>query len=122
MPRNVNYKGDLLEDLQNDPGFAAAYLSAAIADSREAFLIALRDVAEAKQGMSQLANRARVNRESLYRALSEDGNPRFSTLESVLDALGMGLSIKLKITPKRTPKGRQRAPRRRAGRIQKSML
>lgn len=104
MRRNVNYKDDLLQDLQNDPEFAAAYLSAAIADSREAFLIALRDVAEAKYGMSQLANRARANREALYRALSKDGNPRFTTLESVLNALGMDLSVRLKTAAKRVPR------------------
>ncbi len=46
--------------------------------------------------MSQLAEEADVNRENLYRALSEDGNPRLSTLGSVLDALGMEWSITLK--------------------------
>jgi probable addiction module antidote protein len=116
MPRNLNYKADLLEDLENDPGFAAAYLSAAIADSREAFLIALRDVTEAQKGMSQLANEAKVNRENLYRTLSEDGNPRFSTLESVLNALGMDLAVKLKTTPKRKSASRPRMPLRSASR------
>jgi len=46
--------------------------------------------------MSQLAEEADVNRENLYRALSEDGNPRLSTLGSVLDALGMEWGITLK--------------------------
>jgi probable addiction module antidote protein len=119
MPRNLNYKADLLEDLENDPGFAAAYLSAAIADSREAFLIALRDVAEAQKGMSQLANQARVNRENLYRTLSKAGNPRFSTLESVLNALGMDLAVKLKTTTKGTSKPAPRMPLRRARRLRR---
>lgn len=89
MTRHVNYRNDLLEDLRNDPEFAAEYLSAAKADSKEAFLAALRDVAEARAGMKALARRSRLNRESLYRALSRKGNPSISTLDSVLNALGM---------------------------------
>jgi probable addiction module antidote protein len=101
VPRNLDYKADLLEDLRNDAGFAAAYLSAAILDSREAFLVALRDVAEARKSMSELAVAANVNRENLYRSLSRDGNPRLSTLESVLDALGMDFTITVKPPLKR---------------------
>jgi hypothetical protein len=48
MKRKENYKADLLADLKGDPAYAAAYLSAAKADSREAFSVALRDLAEAK--------------------------------------------------------------------------
>jgi len=96
MPKKLNYRADLLEDLRNDIGYAAKYLSAAIADSKEAFLIALRDVAEAQKGMSQVAQQAKVNRENLYRMLSEEGNPRFSTLDSVLGVLGMSLTVQLK--------------------------
>jgi probable addiction module antidote protein len=76
-------------------GYAAKYLSAAIADSQEAFLVALRDVADAKK-MARVAEEANVSRESLYRTLSKEGNPRFSTLDSVLSALGMVLSVQLK--------------------------
>ena len=47
MPRGLNYKADLLDDLRNSPIFAAEYLSAAYADSREAFLVALRDTESA---------------------------------------------------------------------------
>lgn len=48
MARNPDYKADLLADLRDDPVYAAEYLSAAYDDSQEAFLVALRDVAEAK--------------------------------------------------------------------------
>lgn len=89
MTRHVNYRKDLLADIRNDPEFAAEYLSAAKADSKEAFLAALRDVAEARAGMKALARRSRLNRESLYRALSRNGNPSISTLDSVLNALGI---------------------------------
>lgn len=95
MLRELSYRSDLLNDLKNDIGYAAKYLSAALADSQEAFLVALRDVAEANK-MARVAEEAHLSRESLYRTLSKEGNPRFSTLDSILNALGMTLSVQLK--------------------------
>ena len=75
--------------------FAAEYLTAAAEDEEPAvFLLALRNMAET-QGMSQLAQRVGIPRESLYRALSEKGNPRWSTLAPILRALG----VKLEASP-----------------------
>src|SRR5438552_2654284 len=62
MPKKRDYKADLLADLRNDSAYAAQYLSAAKKDSRGAFLVALRDVAEARLGVSRIARAARVNR------------------------------------------------------------
>lgn len=88
-----NYKEHLIEQLQ-DPNEAAAYLNAALHDDDpHVFLLALRDIAEAKGGMSQLAREADLNRENLYRTLSLRGNPRFFNLLAVLDACGLELSI-----------------------------
>ncbi len=87
--RNRNYRNDLLDDLRNDPEYAAGYLSAAKADSKEAFLVALRDVTEARMGMKKAAKAAKVNRENLYRALSRKGNPSVETLDAVLCVLGI---------------------------------
>jgi probable addiction module antidote protein len=89
MKREENYKADLLEELRNDADYAAEYLTAARKDSREAFLVALRDVAEARKGMMRVAKEAKVNRENLYRALSREGNPRIETVDSVLEVLGI---------------------------------
>lgn len=84
------YKEGLLARLQ-DPGFAAEYLTAAAEDAEPAvYLAALRNVAEA-QGMAGVAKRAGIPRESLYRALSPKGNPRWSTLAAVLRALNLRL-------------------------------
>lgn len=102
MTRHVNYRDDLLADLRNDPEFAAEYLSAAKADSKEAFLAALRDLAEAQVGIKTVAKRAKVNRESLYRALSKRGNPTVKTVDSVLDALGLETRFVVKRTAKRS--------------------
>lgn len=103
MRRSENYKADLLEELRRDPQYAADYLTAARSDSPEAFLVALRDVAEARKGMKHLARAARVNRENLYRALSRKGNPRIATLDSVLEALGFEVKF---IAKRRRPRFR----------------
>lgn len=74
-----------------DPEFAYEYLTAAAEDEEPAvFMLALRRVVETK-GMSQVAERAGIPRESLYRALSERGNPRWSTLAPILRAVGIKL-------------------------------
>jgi probable addiction module antidote protein len=75
-----------------DPGEASAYLNAALDDSPKAFLKALKNVAQARQ-MSRVAKDAGIQRETLYRSFSEQGNPTFETLSSVLEALGMKLAI-----------------------------
>lgn len=95
MPKRVtDYRKTLLESL-NDPEEAAFYLEAALEDSNEMSLVALRDVAESRQ-MSKVAEDAGVAREALYRMLSDTGNPTLSTLTSILDALG----VRLRISPK----------------------
>lgn len=53
---------------------------------------ALGDVARSK-GMSEIARKAGVGRQALYSALSENGNPTLETLTSVLDALGLQLTV-----------------------------
>jgi probable addiction module antidote protein len=88
------YKEELLKALR-DPAEAAEYLSAALEeDSDELFLLALRNVAEA-HGMKKLAEDAQLNRESMYRMLSEQGNPRLASLTAILRQLGLKLSVKV---------------------------
>ena len=86
--KTVKHNDWLYKQLK-DPEFASQYLTAAVEDEEPAiFLLALRKIAET-QGMSQVANKAGISRESLYRALSEKGNPRWSTLAPILRAIGM---------------------------------
>ena len=69
----------------------AAYLEAALEDGDPALIAAaLGDIARAK-GMSQIARETGLGRESLYKALSPDGNPEFSTVLKVVRALGLRL-------------------------------
>ncbi|MDY0185764.1 MAG: putative addiction module antidote protein [Desulfuromonadaceae bacterium] len=73
------------------------YLDACIAeDPGDGSLIrtALGSIARAR-GMSQLARDTGISREGLYRALSAEGNPEFSTVMKVIRALGVQLHVNI---------------------------
>lgn len=90
--RSRDYHKGLIEDLK-DPAEAAAYLEVALEDgSNEEFLLALRNVAEAK-GLSNVSRESKLNRESLYKMLSKKGNPQLSSLSTLLKSMGLRLSV-----------------------------
>lgn len=90
-----NYKEDLLKRLV-DPTYAAGYLDAALEDEDpQVFLLALRDVAEAR-GLSDLAAEAEPAREAAFLMLSEQGNPQLSSLHAILQTLGLRLTVQPK--------------------------
>ena len=77
--------------------FAAEYLNAASGDDDPAsYMAALRQVAEARGGVAQLAEDTGLSRETLYRTLSSRGNPTVKTLTAILDASGLKLSFSAK--------------------------
>ena len=83
---------DVAEQLRS-PEEMAAYLDAWLAeapDDAAGIARALGDIARAK-GMTQVARDAGLSRESLYKALSENGNPSFATILKVARALGLRL-------------------------------
>ncbi len=70
-----------------------AYLEEALESDDPAFIAkALGTVARAR-GMSRIAKKSGLSRESLYKALSSDGNPEFGTIIRVMNALGLKFSI-----------------------------
>jgi probable addiction module antidote protein len=78
-------------DYLNSEKDMAAYLEAALELNDPAvFTAALGDIARAK-GMSEVARKAGLGRESLYKALSPDGNPEFATVLKVVNSLGLKL-------------------------------
>lgn len=84
----------VIEMLRSDPAMAVDYLRAAFDELDEdggepAFLLALRHVVESQGGMATIAERAKVSRESLYRALSPNGNPTLKTMIAVIKATGI---------------------------------
>lgn len=87
-------ESSLLDDLK-DPEFALGYLEEVLRDgSTAAFLVAVRQVAIAQGGMKRLASSTKLGRESMYKALAPQGNPHFSTVVSILEGLGLRLSVK----------------------------
>ena len=96
MPKTKSYQSKLLESLR-DPEESAEYLNAALEEGdRELFLLALKNVADARGGLTKLAEATKLNRENLYRMLSERGNPEFYSLNLLLEALGFRLAVGLK--------------------------
>ncbi len=83
---------DVAEQLRT-PEEMAAYLDAWLSEApgdAAGIARALGDIARAK-GMSQVARDAGLSRESLYKALGENGNPSFATVLKVAHALGVRL-------------------------------
>jgi probable addiction module antidote protein len=78
----------------------AAYLEAAFEEGDPALIAAaLGDVARAR-GMTDVAGRAGLSRESLYRSLSPEGNPEFATVLKVVRALGLRIAIERSSPPR----------------------
>lgn len=96
MAKSVKKYEDSLQESLKDPKEAAEYLNACLdgndPDSDEVFLMALRDVAKA-HGFAEIAAKANLGRESLYKALSADGNPKLDTLRALLKAIGLKITI-----------------------------
>ena len=90
--RSVSYRSsDYLKSAQD----IADYLNAALEDGDErVLLLALRNATDAIGGMTELARRSGLTRESLYRTLSEEGNPRLSSLRAILGAFGVELAVR----------------------------
>lgn len=91
------FKDYLVENLKN-PEEAKAYLNTAMEEYKkdnnaEAFLLALRDVAEARGGLTVLSKKTNLNRQNLYKVLSGKTNPKLLTLGTILNGLGFHLSI-----------------------------
>jgi probable addiction module antidote protein len=106
---------EYLYEALKDPEVAANYLSVASDDTLEMFLMAMRDVA-ASHKMSHVALDAELNRESLYKALSANGNPRYETLKSILDVFGLKFAIVPKDSARRSA-SRSRKTARRTARV-----
>jgi probable addiction module antidote protein len=92
---SVSYHDDLVESLRGDEEAQLEFIKANFeenGDMPSAILTAIRTVAEAR-GFSHFAEEAELNRENLYRVLSENGNPRLDTFFKILDVLGLRLKV-----------------------------
>src|SRR5580658_1559569 len=94
--KSVSYKKILRKKLE-DPEQAAEYLTACYEEGPEVFLVGLRDVVQAQGGVARAAQLSKLNRESLYRLISSEGNPRLSSLGAVLTALGLKVTFSARL-------------------------
>jgi probable addiction module antidote protein len=90
MKKKTTKIWDAAEYLETEEDMAA-YLEAALEENDPTLIAAaLGDITRAK-GMTQIAKKTGLGRESLYKALSPEGNPEFSTVLKVVSALGLKL-------------------------------
>jgi probable addiction module antidote protein len=83
---------DIAEHLQTDADIRGFLAEVAATGDESDFIHALNIAARAK-GMTDIAQKAGVSRASLYKSLSEGGNPRFDTISKVTKALGCKLAV-----------------------------
>lgn len=92
MNKLETFPWDAAEHLETKEDIAA-YLEAALEDGDPALVVAaLGDIARCR-GMTNIARETGLGRESLYKALSTEGNPEFATVLKVLKALGLRLQV-----------------------------
>lgn len=92
-----DYHAQFIDSLKN-PEESYGYLQVALEEYQddndaEALLIALRNIATAQGGMTELARKTHLNRQNLYNILSKKGNPRLDTFGLIIKGLGFKLSI-----------------------------
>lgn len=98
MRKYRKFQDVLIDDLRSDPEQAYAYLQVALEEfgedgNTEHFMVALRNVAEARGGVPELARQVDMGKTSLYKVLSEKGNPTLSTISTILHGLGYRLAL-----------------------------
>jgi len=91
--RDKSYEASVVAAMR-DPVEAAAYVEAILElNDPAALLVALRQIARA-HGMAEVARRADLGEKTLFRALSDKGNPTLATVRKVLHAVGLRLSVR----------------------------
>jgi probable addiction module antidote protein len=115
MPKRTrSFKDSLLKDLA-DPREAAWYVNAALEDSEEMLLVALGDVAEARQ-MSKVASEAGLSRESICRMLGEGGDFTYASLQEIFKELGLKLTVQARRSRPERPVQAESLPHNSRGR------
>ncbi len=83
-----------VEMFRNAPELAADYLNSVLENGDETdLMLALRTLSKTFGGVQEVARQADVNTHTLYRTLSEKGNPELKTLSAILKVMGMRLAV-----------------------------
>jgi probable addiction module antidote protein len=86
-------------DYLDDPEAIAAYIEEAFDIGDPKFIADALGVVARATGMSEIARASGLSRESLYKALSADGNPELGTVLRVIHALGLKLAVEPQTAP-----------------------
>lgn len=93
-PPYIDHEEATIRLFRGDPAFALYFLDATLADGdQQEIMLALRRVALALGGIPEVAAKAGLNPTTLYRTLSENGNPELRSLTALLGAMGMRLAV-----------------------------
>ena len=91
---SVSHEDATVSAFREDPELAAEYLNQVLANgSREELLLAMRYLTSAFGGVAGVAQVTKLNARTLYRTLSERGNPELDTLSALLKAMGLRLAV-----------------------------
>lgn len=94
MKPTIEYRANLLKRLGGRKDGGLGYLNACLEDGGiPSFLMALKDVVDARIGMTGLAGQSGMSRPTLYNALSPEGNPRLKNLSQIVENLGFRLAL-----------------------------
>jgi probable addiction module antidote protein len=88
-----------------DADTALVFIKEAVKQKDYGFLLSTLGIVARSQGMSKLAKSLKLNRESLYKSFSKNGNPSFMTVVKLLEAIGFDIEISPKPQSKR-PEGK----------------
>jgi len=95
-PREFRDFREILKEELKNPELAVGYLNEALASGdKRVFLIALRDVIEARGNITDFAQQADIPRQSIYRMLSQEGNPTLDKLAAIFEAMGFKIQVTL---------------------------
>lgn len=104
---HVSHEDATVSMFRDDPELAAEYLNQVLADGeRQELLLAMRYLATAFGGVSGVARATKLNARTLYRTLSEHGNPELETFTSLLKVMGLRLAV----APIKPARGRRLQP------------
>jgi probable addiction module antidote protein len=94
MQKLEDYLKDQFQNEDNIKGYINATLEQYFEDrNKELFLASLKEVIKARGGVSELSKQSSINRQHIYKMLSDKGNPSFDKIGSLLIALGLKLQV-----------------------------
>jgi len=94
MQRLENYLKDQFQDEENVKEYINAALEQYFEDhNKELFLASLKEVIKSKGGVTAFSRQVHINRQHIYKMLSDKGNPSFDNIGSLLIALGLKLQV-----------------------------